>query len=489
MMSYLKTKAIFGIMIVIIAIILVGLNGLSVGSSTRNYPFVYASSSLSLAGNEDGILNNRIYIPCNCVVFRMDDIQDWWQQNGQLTPMDLFISKNQSLSVGSIMNEIGNDSKIINKVREGQQKGLFELALHGWNHVDYTKISEQEQKDTLFKANEKMQKLFGHKSQIFIPPYDIFNNNTLKAMGQLGLKIVSADAKAGGEYNYGYNTSLLIDQTTASKGNKAVPPSQQIHNLPGTSFFKLYEYDKGIKVPIEKIEGDVTENVARFGYGVIVFHPQDFIQLDKNGKFIDNKIDKNEIKDLSTLIDFILGKGIHIVSFSKITKINPVIRVSTPANVECSTGWHTIRYFTPIETDYNGPTANVHVDGVFRNFYISFLEAVRAEGWGKTKLGDYIASNYGTYHSALHPLNSKDTPLQIGDIAIDPLIIPIGSKVKISTLPAPWNNKVYTAADTGSIIKGKIISIYVGSGKLAFKNTGNLVTSNNTTVCYQVWKP
>ena len=37
------------------------------------------------------------------------------------------------------MNYVGNDSKIINKVREGDKKGLFELALHGWNHVDYTK--------------------------------------------------------------------------------------------------------------------------------------------------------------------------------------------------------------------------------------------------------------------------------------------------------------------------------------------------------------
>src|SRR5690349_13140078 len=68
------------------------------------------------------IINDNTHtIPCNCVVFRMDDIQDKWIEQGQLVPMDLFISKNQSLSLGLIMHVVGNDSKIINKVREGYQ--------------------------------------------------------------------------------------------------------------------------------------------------------------------------------------------------------------------------------------------------------------------------------------------------------------------------------------------------------------------------------
>ena len=79
-------------------------------------------------------------------MFRFDDIQDSWLDDVQVAMLNLFISKNQSVTLGVIMNYVGNDSKIINKVREGDKKGLFELALHGWNHVDYTKLSEQEQK-------------------------------------------------------------------------------------------------------------------------------------------------------------------------------------------------------------------------------------------------------------------------------------------------------------------------------------------------------
>ena len=80
------------------------------------------------------------------------------------------------------MNHIGNDSKITGKIGEGSQLGLFELGLHGWDHIDYTKLSYSEQRETLDMANEKMKRIFGNISEIFIPPYGYFNNNTLEAM-------------------------------------------------------------------------------------------------------------------------------------------------------------------------------------------------------------------------------------------------------------------------------------------------------------------
>jgi hypothetical protein len=46
--------------------------------------------------------------------------------------------------------------------------------------------------DSLYKANMKMQNLFGKPSSVFIPPYNQFDNSTLDAMRQLGIKIISA---------------------------------------------------------------------------------------------------------------------------------------------------------------------------------------------------------------------------------------------------------------------------------------------------------
>jgi peptidoglycan/xylan/chitin deacetylase (PgdA/CDA1 family) len=251
---------------------------------------------------------------CRCVIFRMDDIQDYWIQVGQLTPMDLFMSKNQSLSLGLIMNHIGNDSKVIGKLQEGVQKGLFELDIHGWDHIDYTQLSEAEQKDSLYKANEKMQMLFGNTSDIFIPPLDQFNNSTLKAMNDLGLRILSSQASK--EYEFNENRSVFISDRKTGDSKK----NQTIYHLPAMVFYKVYNETSNTKNPTEKILSDVMKDIAKYGYSVILFHPQDFMKIE-NGSFT-NVVDYKEVEDLSRLIDSILSKNISLTSFSKIVNNN-----------------------------------------------------------------------------------------------------------------------------------------------------------------------
>src|SRR5581483_3344989 len=119
--------------------------------------------------------------PCNCVVFRMDDIQDNWIRAAQITAMNLFLSKHVPLSLAIIMGSIGNDSQIVDKIREGLKNApnsLFELTIHGWNHVNYADLSEKEQTDTLKKSNDKMIQLFGNKSNVFVTPYGPFDTDT-----------------------------------------------------------------------------------------------------------------------------------------------------------------------------------------------------------------------------------------------------------------------------------------------------------------------
>ena len=73
--------------------------------------------------------------------------------------------------------------------------------------------------------------------------------------------------------------------------------------------------------------------------------------------------------------------------------------------------------------------------------------------------------------------------MQVGDIATDPLVIPMGTKVKIPTLPSHWNNKIYNATDVGPAIKGKHIDVYIGEAKIVKEQTGN-ITGLGKTVCY-----
>lgn len=251
---------------------------------------------------------------CKCVIFRLDDIQDYWINSGQIFVMNLFLSKNQSLSLGLIMNELGDDPKIINKINEGVNKGIFELGLHGWNHIDYTKLNKKEQKNSLTLANQKMERLFGKKSEIFIPPKNLFNDATVKAMDRINLNILSSSIDV--EYNYNKGQSIF---TTMEK--EPDKEKNEIFHLPSTSSFKDEIDNKWIKSSITNIIENTTHNIDKYGYAVIVIHPQDFVKI-VNGIFV-NEMDYDEIQDLSNLINFLLAKNISITSFSKLVGINP----------------------------------------------------------------------------------------------------------------------------------------------------------------------
>jgi peptidoglycan/xylan/chitin deacetylase (PgdA/CDA1 family) len=276
-------------------------------STTKNCVCVLPKTNMTVAPTFQLASTNSTHrILGGCVVFRIDDIQDYWIEQAQLAIMDLFLSKNQSLSLGLIMNIVGNDSKIINKLREGYQKGLFELDLHGWNHVDYTKLNEQKQRDTLQMANEKMRYLFGKASRIFIPPLDPFNNDTLKAMRQDGIQIISS------------LENDPPDNLIWSIADGKTYHNNTIYHIPGTILFKGWDVQNRtwIKRPINELLSALSANIEKYGYAVLVLHPQDFAKL-VNGVRVDI-LDQSEIKDLSTLVNFLLSKNIHILSFSKL---------------------------------------------------------------------------------------------------------------------------------------------------------------------------
>jgi len=266
---------------------------------------------------------------CHCVIFRMDDVQDKWLETAQLAAMNLFITRNQSLTLGLIMNGIGNDSKILGQISLGREKGLFELALHGWDHIDYTRLNEQQQKASLALANEKMVRLFGNGSDIFITPYGTFNNNTLNAMSQLGIRILSAALFSEGSFDRNGTIFNLNNYNTNTTHSSLYSNSSTIYHIPGMVFFKSDEHNKrAVKIPIKTILSDVNNSIRKFGYSVIVFHPQDFVSTDQNGQVVSSGLDVSQLKDLSQLIGEILSSGIKIISFDKlISYVQP-----TPSN-------------------------------------------------------------------------------------------------------------------------------------------------------------
>lgn len=257
---------------------------------------------------------------CGCVVFRLDDVKDEYLDPVTIRIMNLFLSKGEHLTLGLVMQSIGNDTRILNTISEGYKKGLFELALHGWEHKNYAQYNQQEQKHLLNKANERLRIIFGNRSDIFIPPYNNFNNETLMAMKELGIKILSSSIDEQDKFDQGhsiFNSSEKKQNTSKSHG---------IYFLPYTTDFKKFVGRSQVKVPVEEILKDIDSKLDKFGYAVVIIHPQSFIKLDKSDSFTEKvmentdnaELDKNDINDLVGLVKALQKKGITLSSFHEV---------------------------------------------------------------------------------------------------------------------------------------------------------------------------
>jgi peptidoglycan/xylan/chitin deacetylase (PgdA/CDA1 family) len=317
-------------------------------------------SILSFISSSYGIqLTNPTQKPCNCVVFRMDDIQDYWLNKAQVSVMDLFFSKNQSLSLGLIMNGIGNDTAIIDKIDKGFRNGLFELDLHGWDHVDYNQLPESEQEDSLNKSNVKLISLFEVNSSVFITPETVFDNNTLKAMKNLGIKVISNALESENDFDGGKSIFNPKSKTKFLDGGAI--NQQQIYHIPETTSFTNYEDGKWIKNPTKNIINSVSSGLDEYGYAVIVLHPQDFAVI-KNDTFV-NEVNDREISDLSGLIDTLSSKNIKISTFSKIADI-PAKTPPIPTSKSCAAfyGSREDKEYESLRMPYPKPVEGLHGD-------------------------------------------------------------------------------------------------------------------------------
>lgn len=264
---------------------------------------------------------------CNCVVFRLDDVQDHWINDTQILLMDKFIDKGLILSVGMIMHATGNDSSIVNKVSEGYKKGLFELAIHGWDHIDYTKLGKAEQMVSLFKANEKMQRLFGNTSDVLIPPFNEFNNDTISAMAEAQVNVLSSSLNQEERFDQGgniymdketknnYTSSSTLFTSDTNNGIKL--KLNKIIHLPETNEFERYQNHTWMEIPVHEILRDTLESINDYGYAIITLQPQSFIKTNSSGKpdFTKQEIDIQSFYHLSSLLDGLLNSKVKMASF------------------------------------------------------------------------------------------------------------------------------------------------------------------------------
>ncbi|HEV8387623.1 MAG TPA: polysaccharide deacetylase family protein [Nitrososphaera sp.] len=243
---------------------------------------------------------------CNCVAFRLDDIQDYYLNQPQMRIIETFEERNASLTVGVIGNYIGYDIVLVNFLKEkiGSKHFSLDVANHGWNHEDFTVFSMQEQSDLMSKSNDKIRNELGVQPSVFITPFNRMNEDTLVAMVENGLHTVSA--------NVTEDHPPFVRNVTGPAGVEAIyhfPSEAKTGDLNADDTEWLGSSHRDTM-------REINDSIDKFGYAVVTMHPQEYSV--REGTSFQNIADSDQLGELDLLLDSVDAEGYEIVTISEL---------------------------------------------------------------------------------------------------------------------------------------------------------------------------
>lgn len=261
-----------------------------------------------------------VIVSCNCVAFRLDDIQDNFLTNAQMKVINTFEQKNASLTVGVIGNYFGNDLAMVlflkERIASNNNGSGIEVANHGWNHEDFRRFSKEEQSALMQQTNRKINEILNVEPIVFIPPYNNLNNNTIAALQENGFQYISGNTTS-------YPPSLLQaygNSSSSEINGTAVPKSDTIFHFPSSAHTGDLNGDntEWLGYSHDRTFAAINASLNELGYAVVTLHPQEFSL--RNGTVYQNEIDDTQIRELELLIDDIRAAGFKIVTISQINE-------------------------------------------------------------------------------------------------------------------------------------------------------------------------
>ena len=110
-----------------------------------------------------------------------------------------------------------------------------EIGNHGYNHLDYSKLSYNKNKEQISKTNEIIKEITGKSPTLFGPPSGAFNENTLKAAKDLNSKVImwSIDTI---DWRKDSTKDLIVKRVTSKAEESAIvlmhPTEETVKALP-----------------------------------------------------------------------------------------------------------------------------------------------------------------------------------------------------------------------------------------------------------------
>jgi len=264
---------------------------------------------------------------CNCVIFRMDDLQDFFVNTVQVAIMDEFTSRGEFLSIGPIFNDFANgiDTSIVDTATAGVTSGLFEVFVHGWNHTDFSTFNLEDQTNQLQLAQDKAELIFGSNTTFFVPPFNAYNTNSTDAMVATDFETISSEG------------IVDPDPDFVADGISNIVDSRGLYHLPSDAKFIDFGENPPARILNSQILDDIDTSIALRGYAVVTLHAQDHAQTFPNGTYI-NAPNATLMNDLEIIIDGVKLKNYPIRTFGQVIAYNGNISIGNVTKVEGNSG-------------------------------------------------------------------------------------------------------------------------------------------------------
>ena len=239
--------------------------------------------------------NKPVEKNCNCIAFKIDNLQDYWINDVQNEVINTFSTNNAPVTVSVIGKFFGTDPKVVDflkqKIKDDKD---ISIAIRGWEYVDHSTYGLQEQSDSIRLTNKQLSDVLGVTSNLFSVPFGKFNEDTLSAMHQNDISYISGIAVS----------------------DKPDFKSKPFHVSETSSLTSLLEDDPFYKgTIIDKFSAKIEAQQKQYGYALVSMQPSDFAMRNDKGEII-NQMNKERVDQLKELIDYLKGQNIKIVALS-----------------------------------------------------------------------------------------------------------------------------------------------------------------------------
>jgi len=136
------------------------------------------------------------------VVFRNDDIQEFSESATERRFLQLFVENGipQTYALVPFKKNLEKENDLVSLLKDQQAKGLAEIALHGYAHEnhagkrrsEFTGQPFEEQLEKIRSGKAHLERIFQHEIVSFIPPFNSYDQRTLRACAQSGIKVLSS---------------------------------------------------------------------------------------------------------------------------------------------------------------------------------------------------------------------------------------------------------------------------------------------------------